>query len=121
MKYKTDKTGTSLGRMIRVTRKTQGMSQMKLAEKLGVSYQQVQKYENGSSRITVTRLAQIASALGLSAHDLLSAEPAIADNPRSLSEKEARLLMLFRRLQTEKMRDTFIGMLDDLVKITPSK
>lgn len=40
-----------------------GMSQSALAESLGVTFQQVQKYEKGTNRIGVARLTQIATAL----------------------------------------------------------
>jgi transcriptional regulator with XRE-family HTH domain len=41
------------------------MSQTELGEKLGVSFQQVQKYENGTNRVGSGRLYQIAGILGL--------------------------------------------------------
>jgi transcriptional regulator with XRE-family HTH domain len=105
----------TIGGLIRITRKTQGISQMKLAAKLGVSYQQVQKYENGKTRITVPRLAQISNALGISAHILLNAEPAISDSASmNLSGKELRLVMLFRKLKTDKQQNTFISMLKEI-------
>lgn len=39
------------------------MSQMELGEALGVSFQQVQKYEKGTNRVGATRLTQIATSL----------------------------------------------------------
>ena len=42
-----------------------GMSQTKLAEAVGVTFQQVQKYENGVNRISASRLQQLARALGV--------------------------------------------------------
>lgn len=45
-------------------RKLQGISQEAMAHKLGVSFQQVQKYENGTNRITIGRLVNIAQVLG---------------------------------------------------------
>lgn len=41
-----------------------GMSQTELADQLGVSFQQVQKYESGANRVSAPRLAAIARALG---------------------------------------------------------
>ncbi|WP_244490314.1 helix-turn-helix domain-containing protein [Rhizobium sp. Root708] len=45
-------------------RKVLGMSQTSLGEKLGVTFQQVQKYEKGMNRVGSSRLQQIACALG---------------------------------------------------------
>ena len=52
-----------LGRRIRLRRVEIKISQSELADKLGVSFQQVQKYEKGVNRVGAHRLQQIASAL----------------------------------------------------------
>jgi transcriptional regulator with XRE-family HTH domain len=52
-----------LGTRIRVRRVEQKMSQAELGDKLGVSFQQVQKYEKGVNRVGAARLEQIAKAL----------------------------------------------------------
>jgi transcriptional regulator with XRE-family HTH domain len=54
----------SLGEKIKTRRLQAGMSQTDLGEVLGVSFQQVQKYEKGASRVSEARLSEIASALG---------------------------------------------------------
>jgi len=46
------------------------MSQEKLGEKLGIAFQQVQKYENGKNRTSLQRLIDIASALETTVIDL---------------------------------------------------
>lgn len=52
-----------VGRSIRWRRREQGVSQARLAGRLGITFQQLQKYENGQNRISVGRLAQVALAL----------------------------------------------------------
>jgi transcriptional regulator with XRE-family HTH domain len=42
-----------------------GMSQEKLADQLGITFQQVQKYEKGTNRITAGRLHQVSQVLGV--------------------------------------------------------
>ena len=71
-----------VGAKIRMSRIDRGMSQTALAEKIGVSFQQVQKYEKGSNRIGASRLAQIAAVLGISVGDLFesSREKTAASN-----------------------------------------
>ena len=54
-----------IGQKIRQMRKGWGLSQSELAERIGISFQQVQKYEKGSTRISVMRLLQISEALGV--------------------------------------------------------
>lgn len=52
-----------LGERIRVRRRELGMSQVRLGELLGVTFQQIQKYEKGVNRVAVSRLGDIALAL----------------------------------------------------------
>ena len=71
-----------VGARIRTSRIDRGMSQTALADKIGVSFQQVQKYEKGLNRIGASRLAQIAAVLGISVGDLFetSREKTAASN-----------------------------------------
>ncbi|MEJ0058300.1 MAG: helix-turn-helix transcriptional regulator [Terricaulis sp.] len=55
-----------LGQRVRTRRLEIGMSQERLAEVLGVTFQQVQKYEKGVNRIAASRLFDISSALDMS-------------------------------------------------------
>jgi transcriptional regulator with XRE-family HTH domain len=54
-----------VGNRIRVRRQLIGMSQEKLGELLGITFQQVQKYEKGSNRISASRLYYAAKTLGV--------------------------------------------------------
>ena len=57
------KPDVELGRRIRLRRVELEISQSELAEKLGVSFQQIQKYEKGLNRVGAHRLQQTATAL----------------------------------------------------------
>ncbi len=54
-----------MGRRIRLGRAEKGISQIELAGHLGLSFQQVQKYERGINRVGAARLQQIAEMLGV--------------------------------------------------------
>jgi transcriptional regulator with XRE-family HTH domain len=54
-----------VGRRVRLLRRDRGMSQTALASKLGLTFQQVQKYEKGTNRISASKLYEIADALGV--------------------------------------------------------
>ncbi len=54
-----------VGSRVRLRRMLVGMSQEKLGEQLGLTFQQVQKYEKGTNRIGASRLYQIANILGV--------------------------------------------------------
>ena len=55
-----------VGAKVRMLRVNRGISQTVLAERIGVTFQQVQKYEQGANRVGASRLAQIASELDVS-------------------------------------------------------
>ncbi len=54
-----------VGSRVRVRRLGLGMSQTKLGQAIGVTFQQVQKYENGANRVGASNLYKIAKALGV--------------------------------------------------------
>ncbi|HEY3797252.1 MAG TPA: helix-turn-helix domain-containing protein [Caulobacteraceae bacterium] len=52
-----------VGARIRMRRRMQGVSQEKLADALGLTFQQVQKYERGANRVSASKLYEIAATL----------------------------------------------------------
>ena len=56
-------TDSHVGKRVRIRRLMLGLSQSELAEALGLTFQQVQKYEKGANRISASRLQQIAQIL----------------------------------------------------------
>ncbi len=55
--------GNHVGERIRTRRTQLGLTQLQLAELIGISYQQIQKYETGSNRISAGRLYELALKL----------------------------------------------------------
>lgn len=86
----------NIGGLIRQLRKTLGMTQMELAEKMGLTYQQIQKYENGASELTIRRLKQVADALHVPGSIFIEGN----NSPiKKLSDDEIEMLTIFRRLK----------------------
>lgn len=54
-----------VGKRIRHRRWMIGMTQQQLADKVGIKFQQIQKYETGMNRVSASRLWDIADALGV--------------------------------------------------------
>ena len=63
MKKRTKKIDHIVGQNIRIFRKSRGMSQSALGEAIGLTFQQIQKYEKGTNRVGSSRLVEIATAL----------------------------------------------------------
>ena len=104
---------THIGKRISALRKERALSQEELADRISVSYQQVQKYERGRTRISVSRLCDVAAALGVQLRELLPEEVLAAEVPSaedsltsgfSLTRDEIRLLKLYRKVESERMK-----------------
>ena len=61
----------ALGLRIRQRRKVLGVSQSALADRVGLTFQQIQKYERGSNRVSFSRLVEIARALDCRVIDVI--------------------------------------------------
>jgi transcriptional regulator with XRE-family HTH domain len=103
-----------LGQRVRTRRLEIGMSQERLAELLGVTFQQVQKYEKGVNRIAASRLHDIAAALempifrffeGLGGRAAGVAEPSRDYIDDALATPEGpQLMALFASIKSRKVR-----------------
>src|SRR5690349_9317328 len=60
-----EKADIEIANLIKARRLAKGMTQTQLASKLGLTFQQIQKYENGVNRVSAGRLFQIAEVLGV--------------------------------------------------------
>jgi transcriptional regulator with XRE-family HTH domain len=66
-----NKLDVALGLRIRQRRKALGMSQTALADAVGLTFQQIQKYERGFNRVSFSRLVEIAHAMNCRVQDLV--------------------------------------------------
>lgn len=116
-----------LGESIRAHRLIAGMSQSDLAGRLGVSFQQVQKYENGTNRVGAGRLPQIAEIFDISIGALFGAN-ANTSAGRSRAAAPARLLPdrgtlkllnAFGGIAHREIRHSLIDLVDAIAKATP--
>jgi len=78
-----DPIDVQLGRQIRSRRELKGVTQAQLAAAVGVTFQQIQKYERGANRVSASRLVQIAKALETSAAALLGEDEAVFGLPEA--------------------------------------
>lgn len=118
-----------VGGRIRLRRNMLGMSQEKLGESLGITFQQIQKYEKGTNRVGASRLQAIASILevpvafffedapGGPAADGLSEESQTTYVVDFLSSTEGlRLNRAFVRISDPKVRAKIIDLVQTLAK-----
>ncbi|MBB3657887.1 transcriptional regulator with XRE-family HTH domain [Rhizobium sp. BK650] len=125
---------TYVGMRMRKRRQLLGMSQERLAEQIGVTFQQVQKYEKGINRIGASRLQKIADVLRISPAfffeqdgpeaasfaglDLSAPVDPVAEFLRS---KEGLVLnRAFAKIEDQRIRETIISLVKAMAQAESS-
>ncbi|MCL4476689.1 MAG: helix-turn-helix domain-containing protein [Nitrospirae bacterium] len=113
MQKKKIKTSREIGERIKKRRKELGISQERLAEILGVTYQQIQRYENGTNKLNVENVQIIAHALSVPILHFFESDetPAVAEKISPYSPtppEEMRLLRHFRAIKDEGSKNLVI-------------
>ncbi|SCY45958.1 helix-turn-helix domain-containing protein [Microvirga guangxiensis] len=127
MKKSTSLIDKEIGTRVRMRRISIGMSQEKLGEMLGLTFQQVQKYEKGMNRISVGRLVDIAKILGVEIHFFFDgiksakAEPGFAedDSPAYIADvmstpEGLQLIRTFTGIKSAKVRKSIVQLVASL-------
>ena len=100
----------AVGARIRARRKVQNLSQSHVAQQLGLTFQQIQKYERGVNRVSASKLVQIAGLLGTSVAWLVGEdEGGSTDQWTILGETGAmELLQSFSELKSPRARNALV-------------
>ena len=113
-----------VGQRVRSRRLEIGMSQERLADLLGVTFQQVQKYEKGVNRIAVSRLWDISTALdlpvsrffeGVSVRGVAENRQDYVDDALATPEG-AQLMVLFASIKSPKVRRKVVELVRTLTE-----
>ena len=94
-----------IGGKIKECRKRMGLSQEALAELIGLSFQQVQKYESGVNRLNTDKLQAIANALSVPAASFFEDQPIEA---LPFSDQERQLIETFRSIKDGKIKNCIV-------------
>jgi transcriptional regulator with XRE-family HTH domain len=113
----------TVGRNVRVWRMAKGLSQAQLAIRLGVTFQQVQKYETGGNRIPTGRLVKLAAILGVPIAALFEGTDA-AEPSRSLlalvsDRRSFRLARAFAAVKDNRCRLSLVNMVEKIAASVP--
>jgi transcriptional regulator with XRE-family HTH domain len=121
-----------LGRRIRLLRVASNFSQAELAERIGVSFQQVQKYESGKSELSITRLLGISEALGVAPDEIMGVYPSTVregeegargegwdrdEDKRiavALTTDELELLTALRKIKNPALRKSLMDLINNI-------
>jgi transcriptional regulator with XRE-family HTH domain len=120
-----------VGRNIRLQRLSRGLSQSALADAIGVTFQQVQKYEKGTNRVGSGRLVRIAAALDVPVMTLLH-EVAPAERKAAPTERKAappspltllahplplRLVQAFAQIEDRSVRRSLMTLTEGIARL----
>ncbi len=120
-----------VGNRMRVRRLSLGVSQQELAQKLGLTFQQIQKYEKGANRIGASRLYELANFLGVDVNfffdGLEDGEAANhhensliaayrAASPRFGTREFVDLNRAFQRIGQPELRELLISLFDAIAE-----
>lgn len=127
MKKSTGSIDKEIGSRVRMRRISIGMSQEKLGDLLGLTFQQVQKYEKGTNRISVGRLVDIARILGVDIHFFFNGIKSVKseggfaeeEGPPYLSEvmstpEGLQLIRSFTAIKNPKVRKSIVQLVSTL-------
>ena len=98
-----------IGKTVRTRREKAGLTQADLGHAIGVTFQQVQKYERGANRVSAAAMVRIAEALKCNVADLYDPDPS------GSSVSERTILKLWGKLR-EAERDAVVAMIREFVK-----
>ena len=106
-----------VGRQVRLYRTVAGLSQTQLADAIGLTFQQVQKYERGSNRISASKLMRVAEVLGVSVSAFFEGiddgRPP-ADEPIMLRREAIELSRAYERIASPDLRSGLMELFENL-------
>ena len=121
-KPKTDSIDKHVGTRLRVRRMMLGLSQTYVGDAIGVTFQQMQKYEKGTNRISASRLQQAAGVLGVPVSYFFegtSAKAGPAEDPMDdlANSTSLRLVMAFTRITDRELRRRILCLVEELAGV----
>ena len=102
-----------LGRKLRAVRRAKGVSQQEMGQEIGVSPQQIQKYERGADRVSVSRLVKIAAALNV--------PPTYFLDPLAEGDKAERLLATYHAFPNDYYRELILDWMESMLAKSKGK
>ena len=92
------------------------ITQSKVAAELNITYQQLQKYEQGQNKIPASRIHKIAKILGVSLHDIMVGPSKNFEQIRKLQNERAALL--WQKLDNDEKRHVVLMLLEQLTVVS---
>lgn len=108
----------AIGSRLKAIRTSQGISQEVLGENIGVSFQQIQKYENGSNRLSLSRALKVSNFLNVEINELV---PELDENSainRVFHDKETlQLVDLWLKIKDPEVKKSVMRILSSVEEL----
>jgi len=127
-----DPVDIEVGHRIRIERLARGLSQTALANRLGVTFQQVQKYEKGVNRVGAGRLTKIAEVLGIDVSTFFNGKDMLKGERQNEGEESPlklltvsgafRLLRAYGDIEDTNLRRALVDLVEQISsqkRVTP--
>ena len=104
-----------IGSRVRLRRKVLNISQYSLSYDLGISFQQLQKYESGENRVSASRLYEISKILKISPHFFFDGlGDIIMDDSIPKDLKTMKAVEIMNKIKNQKIKDRILSLIIEL-------
>jgi transcriptional regulator with XRE-family HTH domain len=105
----------TVARNLRHFRIARALSQSALGDAVGVTFQQIQKYENGTNAVAPGRLRKMCEVLGVAPADMFGKQPEIDGKPiPEMSPWSYRTLTALNRIRSDRVRRSIGALIEEL-------
>lgn len=107
-----DEIERAIGERVRILRMSSGMTQGKVAEALGVTGQQIQKYERGDNRISAGKLWMLSQILGVDVRDFFdNLEDTVVESEVEANEQVWKAAGALRQINDVRLRERLLELI----------
>ena len=107
----------AIGQRLRAVRSTRGLTQAELGVEIGVTFQQIQKYENGTNRLSVAIMLRLCQFMDINAGEFVNGIGLSEEG--SSPDKASAIANDIRQISDETVRSNITALIRSLVRMQP--
>ncbi len=116
VKLKANEIDTHVGKNLKTYRSMAGMSQSELAKQSGITFQQIQKYENGTNRISASRMYALACILDINVAHFFKGLDDTGDSFPEMDKETLNVISLYQKISDKRIKKSLLTLLKSYVK-----
>ena len=112
---------THVGKRIKEIRTIRGLTQSNVADHLGISFQQLQKYETGANRVSASRMFELSKLLNITPSFFFEGlEGQNYDSMPPMDMETARIASALSSIKNKKLKNRINTLISEIVRSTPA-